>query len=184
MTERLIKHTVKQFAFYVREGIWTAFVAKNGGEQNVPRAELMRIAEYVVDTHANSLLKSRHLVEDIIDELMLGEEIEGEMIDTIAEQEAVIDKDRALFGVLRDVMQSYVKDEDEIREVLREFFRYLDYTEESDSGRIFRPIQITSCRALMTPKLNVVLDKMKAYAVGEQPAEQTEVQNVKRWPDG
>ena len=46
------------------------------------------------------------------------------------------------------------------RELIKEFISYLDYTEESESGREFHPITIGSCRVLMTQPLNMVLEKM------------------------
>ena len=46
-------------------------------------------------------------------------------------------------------------------EILAEFISYLDYTEESESGREFHPITIGSCRVLMTQPLNMILEKMR-----------------------
>lgn len=49
----------------------------------------------------------------------------------------------------------------ELEECVKEFFeKYLDYTEESDSGRMFNPITIGCCRAHMLEPLNNLLDKM------------------------
>jgi len=47
------------------------------------------------------------------------------------------------------------------QELIREFFSYLDYTEESESGKEFNPISIGSCRVLMTQPLNMVLKKLR-----------------------
>lgn len=49
-------------------------------------------------------------------------------------------------------------------ELVREFISYLDYTEESESGREFHPITIGSCRCLMTQPLNMCLEKMRELA--------------------
>lgn len=49
-------------------------------------------------------------------------------------------------------------------ELLGEFISYLDYTEESDSGRVFHPVTIGSCRALMTEPLGAVLKEMRKRA--------------------
>lgn len=46
-------------------------------------------------------------------------------------------------------------------EILAEFISYLDYTEESESGREFHPITIGSCRVLMTQPLNMCINKMR-----------------------
>ena len=48
-----------------------------------------------------------------------------------------------------------------LRSLVRKLFVYLDYQEESDNGKLFNPIQITCCRALMTPKLDKLLDELK-----------------------
>ena len=50
---------------------------------------------------------------------------------------------------------------DELKELVKEFFRILDIVEETDEGREFRPTYISSCRAIDGAKLNTVLSKMK-----------------------
>jgi len=50
---------------------------------------------------------------------------------------------------------------EDLRDVVKEFFRYLDATEESDGGTVFHPVQISCCRALYTAPLNELLIKMK-----------------------
>jgi hypothetical protein len=45
--------------------------------------------------------------------------------------------------------------------LLKEFLSYLDYTEESDSGRVFHPITIGCARCLMAPCLEMLLDEMR-----------------------
>ena len=54
-----------------------------------------------------------------------------------------------------------------LRGLLKEFFQMLDSTEESDSGRIFKPIQISSCRALMIKPLNKLLNDLRKEAMKE-----------------
>ena len=49
----------------------------------------------------------------------------------------------------------------ELKELVKEFFSYLDYTEESDSGYEFHPIEIGCCRVLMTEPLNILLQKLR-----------------------
>ena len=49
----------------------------------------------------------------------------------------------------------------ELKELVREFFRILDIVEETDEGREFRPTYIVSSRALDSAKLDTVLLKMK-----------------------
>lgn len=45
--------------------------------------------------------------------------------------------------------------------LVRELFRLLDITEETDEGRVFRPNQIYSRRALDAEKLEQVLKELK-----------------------
>lgn len=52
----------------------------------------------------------------------------------------------------------------EIKQTLKEFFRLLDMKEESESGKVFSPIQITSYRAMLTPKLSKLLEDMRVFA--------------------
>lgn len=46
-------------------------------------------------------------------------------------------------------------------ELIQEFLSYLDYTEESDSGRVFHPIQISSVRVLMSPCIAMLISEMR-----------------------
>lgn len=50
--------------------------------------------------------------------------------------------------------------------LVRELFRLLDITEETDDGRVFRPNQIYSRRALDAEKLEKVLSDLKATVEG------------------
>lgn len=45
--------------------------------------------------------------------------------------------------------------------LVKELFRLLDITEETDDGRVFHPNRITSCRVLDAEKLNQVLVELK-----------------------
>ena len=45
--------------------------------------------------------------------------------------------------------------------LVKELFRLLDITEETDDGRVFHPNRISSCRALDAEKLNKVLVELK-----------------------
>lgn len=47
------------------------------------------------------------------------------------------------------------------KELIKEFLSYLDYTEESDSGREFHPIHISSVRCMMQQPLEMVLNQMR-----------------------
>lgn len=48
-----------------------------------------------------------------------------------------------------------------LHELVKEFISYLDYTEESDSGREFHPIVVSSCRVMMTEPLGEVLNRLR-----------------------
>jgi hypothetical protein len=52
----------------------------------------------------------------------------------------------------------------DLNALVAEFLSYLDYTEESESGREFHPITIGSCRVLMTQPLSMCIDKMRQIA--------------------
>lgn len=49
----------------------------------------------------------------------------------------------------------------DLKQLVNELFSYLDYKEESDSGREFHPVVISSCRVLMTPCLNMLLQELR-----------------------
>ncbi len=51
--------------------------------------------------------------------------------------------------------------EGELEDCVRAFFRYLDITEESDSGRVFHPVTLSSCRIGLNKSLDGLLLKMK-----------------------
>ena len=45
--------------------------------------------------------------------------------------------------------------------LVRELFRLLDITEQTDDGRYFRPNKISSCRAMDAERLEKVLVELK-----------------------
>ena len=59
----------------------------------------------------------------------------------------------------------------ELRLCVKEFFeKYLNYAEESDSGKMFHPITVSCCRVMMTEPLNNLLARM-AELSGAKPKE-------------
>ena len=51
---------------------------------------------------------------------------------------------------------------EELRQLVKSFFEdYLDYQEESDSGRVFNPIHISCTRVMMVEPLAKLLMRMK-----------------------
>ena len=51
--------------------------------------------------------------------------------------------------------------QEELTQLVKDFFCILDTVEESDEGKPFRPTNIASCRAVDGEKLNNVLKRMK-----------------------
>lgn len=49
----------------------------------------------------------------------------------------------------------------DLGELVKEFFSYLDYTEETDSGCEFHPITIGSVRCLMSEPLSMCMKKLR-----------------------
>ena len=59
----------------------------------------------------------------------------------------------------------------ELRVCVKEFFeKYLNYTEESDSGKMFHPITVSCCRARMMEPVSNLLHKMCELS-GAEPRE-------------
>jgi len=46
-------------------------------------------------------------------------------------------------------------------DLIKEFFTYLDYTEESESGREFHPVTIGCCRVALSSPLDTLLKEMR-----------------------
>jgi len=71
------------------------------------------------------------------------------------------------FAVRSDITEKIKKeyqdslDKMTVNELVKEFFSYLDHIEETDSGREFHPIELSSCRVLMTQPLNMCLEKLR-----------------------
>jgi hypothetical protein len=54
-----------------------------------------------------------------------------------------------------------------LRSLVKKLFYYLDYQEESDGGKVFHPVTISCCRALMTQPLDELLNEMKTIVTEE-----------------
>jgi hypothetical protein len=52
-------------------------------------------------------------------------------------------------------------DVEKLKFYVRRLFRFLDYTEESDSGNVFHPISFGCCRAMMIEPCNKMFEKLK-----------------------
>ena len=63
---------------------------------------------------------------------------------------------------------------DQLRRAVKEFFEeYLDVVEESDSGRMFNPIQVSCCRAMKLEPLGNLLTEMRALSGARPEKENT-----------
>jgi hypothetical protein len=55
-----------------------------------------------------------------------------------------------------------MSDDNELKQLVKSLFDdYLDYTEVSDNDIEFQPIYISSCRVLMTEKLDKLLTRLR-----------------------
>jgi hypothetical protein len=58
-----------------------------------------------------------------------------------------------------------MNEHEELKAAVRSFFEdFIDIREESDSGRVFAPITISSCRCMMIQPLSDVLTKMRTLS--------------------
>lgn len=53
---------------------------------------------------------------------------------------------------------------EEAKQLLREFFEILYTQEESDSGRLFNPVYISSCRVMKTKRLEEILVRLGEWS--------------------
>lgn len=47
------------------------------------------------------------------------------------------------------------------KELIAEFFSYLDYTEVTDSGKEFHPVSLSSARCMITESMSMCLQEMR-----------------------
>ena len=62
-----------------------------------------------------------------------------------------------------------LEEEETLEELVKEFFdKYLNRVEESDEGRLFNPITVSCCRAMMVQPLGELLQKMQVLSGAEK----------------
>ena len=62
-------------------------------------------------------------------------------------------------------MNDLETDNEELRACVKEFFEvYLNRREESDSGRMFAPVQVSSVRVMLVQPLGELLEKMRVLS--------------------
>lgn len=90
---------------------------------------------------------------------------EGSNLYTQKEVDALVEADYAIgfdigydHGVAR--AENFIENP-ELKTLTKQFFQILDTKEESDSGRTFSPVFISSARALLSKELNKILPRMK-----------------------
>jgi hypothetical protein len=66
--------------------------------------------------------------------------------------------------------------EEQLKDLVKELFdKYLNVVEESDSGYLFNPTTITTCRALRVVPLSNLLEKMRVLSgAGKNPLYESE----------
>lgn len=66
-----------------------------------------------------------------------------------------------------------MNEHEELKAAVRSFFEdFIDIREESDSGRVFAPITISSCRCMMIEPLHEVLTKMRTLSGAKKRSEE------------
>jgi len=64
--------------------------------------------------------------------------------------------------LIQEVMQEEIDELRELQTLVKSFFEdYLDYQEESDSGRVFNPIHVSCTRVMMVEPLAKLLMRMR-----------------------
>ena len=65
-----------------------------------------------------------------------------------------------------------MNEHEELKATVRSFFEdFIDIREESDSGRVFAPITISSCRCMMIEPLSEVLAKMRELSGAQKESQ-------------
>jgi len=76
-----------------------------------------------------------------------------------------IDMSEECVHILDEHEHNELKNALELQPFVKEFFnKYLNYVEESESGRLFNPITIGCCRAMMHKPLDELLEKMRVLS--------------------
>jgi hypothetical protein len=69
---------------------------------------------------------------------------------------------------VRPDSDTQLKDALELQEVVKEFFnRFLNRVEDSEEGKLFNPVTIGCCRALMIQPLHEILERMRVLSGAE-----------------
>lgn len=58
-------------------------------------------------------------------------------------------------------IENLQKENEHLKNLIRNFFEFLDRTDESENGRVFHPVSIGCCRAAWMEPLDKLLKEMK-----------------------
>ena len=86
-----------------------------------------------------------------------------------------MDKDEALREAAMYEVQRLGQEMEleELRACVKEFFeKYLNRREESDSGRMFAPVQVSSVRVMLVQPLGELLEKMRVLSGAERVSDE------------
>ena len=72
--------------------------------------------------------------------------------------------------VMRRELTAVTEQRNSLADLVRQFISILDITEESDSGRLFHPTNITSCRAGDLQKIGELIEELRRASL-HQPTE-------------
>jgi hypothetical protein len=81
--------------------------------------------------------------------------------------ELIVNKDEAMREAAMYEVQRLGQEMEleELRACVKEFFeKYLNRREESDSGRMFAPVQVSSVRVMLVQPLGELLEKMRVLS--------------------
>jgi hypothetical protein len=66
------------------------------------------------------------------------------------------------------MLKEFDADNKTLEDCVKSLFKILDSREESDSGRVFNPTYISSCRVLHSKQLEILLPKMRELIMKEE----------------
>jgi hypothetical protein len=116
------------------------------------------IGKFVLRFYKTDHVWTCTVTEDMLDEVK--KELTLQKLSDIGQE--IEDRDSALYATGYWKGIEYKKQHDELKQLVKSFFEdYLDYQEESDSGRLFNPIHVSCTRVMMIEPLAKLLMRMR-----------------------
>jgi hypothetical protein len=116
------------------------------------------IGKFVLRFYKTDHVWTCTVTEDMLDEVK--KELALQRLSDIGQE--IEDRDSAIYATGYWKGIEYKKQHDELQTLVKSFFEdYLNYEEESDSGRVFNPIHVSCTRAMMIEPLAKLLMRMK-----------------------